>query len=145
MDEAADIVIVGAGSAGCVLAARLSEDPSRHVVLIEAGGETQSMHVRLPSQWPLLWDDAENWGYATTLQAGFALRSGGGHLATHFSWKRGAAGGQIGRVPMAYRDRDAGLWGIDDCCIPCGVDGGAGVQAAYASRFRARQLVFYPD
>lgn len=75
MNEAADIVIVGAGSAGCVMAARLSEDPARKVILIEAGGETQSARVRQPSQWPLLWDDAENWGYATTLQAGLGLRS----------------------------------------------------------------------
>ncbi len=75
MMEAADIVIVGAGSAGCVLASRLSEDPGRQVLLIEAGGETQSTRVRQPNQWPLLWDGAENWGYATTLQAGLGLRS----------------------------------------------------------------------
>ncbi|MEY2953682.1 MAG: hypothetical protein RLZZ401_1769 [Pseudomonadota bacterium] len=75
MNEAADIVIVGAGSAGCVLASRLSEDPGRRVVLIEAGGESQSTRVRQPNQWPLLWDDAENWGYSTTLQTGFGLRS----------------------------------------------------------------------
>jgi choline dehydrogenase-like flavoprotein len=48
MNEAADSVIVGAGSAGCMLAARLSEDPARQVVLIEAGGETQSARVRQP-------------------------------------------------------------------------------------------------
>lgn len=75
MKEDADIVIVGAGSAGCVMAARLSEETGRTVVLIEAGGVAQSMHVRQPNQWPLLWDDAENWGYSTTLQTGFGLRS----------------------------------------------------------------------
>ena len=75
MKEDADIVIVGAGSAGCVMAARLSEDAGRTVVLIEAGGDAPSMHVRQPNQWPLLWDDAENWGYSTTLQTGFGLRS----------------------------------------------------------------------
>ena len=75
MNDAADIVIIGAGSAGCVMAARLSEDSGRQVVLIEAGDESQSMRMRQPNQWPLLWDDAENWGYGTTLQAGLGLRS----------------------------------------------------------------------
>jgi choline dehydrogenase len=74
MDEAADIVIVGAGSAGCVMAARLAEDAGRQVVLIEAGSDTPSTRVRQPDQWPLLWDDAENWGYGTTLQSGLGLR-----------------------------------------------------------------------
>jgi len=75
MTNDSDIVIVGAGSAGCVLAARLSEDPARRVTLIEAGGDADSSGVRQPSQWPLLWDREENWGYSTTLQSGYAMRS----------------------------------------------------------------------
>lgn len=75
MVNAADFVIVGAGSAGCVLAARLSEDPGCHVTLIEAGGDGDSPLVRQPSQWPLLWDREENWGYSTTVQRGYGLRS----------------------------------------------------------------------
>ena len=75
MPNGADIVIVGAGSAGCVLAARLSEDQARRVTLIEAGGDGDSNVVRQPSQWPLLWDREENWGYSTTVQSGYALRS----------------------------------------------------------------------
>ncbi|GIT47947.1 MAG: hypothetical protein Ct9H300mP13_7430 [Gammaproteobacteria bacterium] len=42
----ADYVIIGAGSAGCVLAARLSEDPTNRVVLIEAGGSDRSLLCR---------------------------------------------------------------------------------------------------
>jgi choline dehydrogenase len=56
MASESDIVIVGAGSAGCVLAARLSEDLGCRVTLIEAGGDARSTMVRQPNQWPLLWD-----------------------------------------------------------------------------------------
>ncbi|MDP7490878.1 MAG: GMC family oxidoreductase N-terminal domain-containing protein, partial [Arenicellales bacterium] len=45
----ADYVIVGAGSAGCVLAARLSEDSDTRVVLLEAGGSDRSLIVQMPS------------------------------------------------------------------------------------------------
>jgi choline dehydrogenase len=75
MVNGSDFVIVGAGSAGCVLAARLSEDEACQVTLVEAGGDGNSIMVRQPSQWPLLWDRDENWGYATTVQTGYALRS----------------------------------------------------------------------
>lgn len=44
----ADIVIIGAGSAGCLLANRLSADPSRQVVLIEAGGEDDWIWIKIP-------------------------------------------------------------------------------------------------
>ena len=46
-----DFVIVGAGSAGCVLAARLSEDPNVNVLLIEAGGWDTDPLVRVPLTW----------------------------------------------------------------------------------------------
>ena len=64
--EQFDYVIVGAGSAGCVLANRLSEDPLCHVALVEAGGSDRSLYVDIPSGFWLLRSDPKfDWGYTT--------------------------------------------------------------------------------
>ncbi len=61
-----DYVIVGAGSAGCVLANRLTEDGKSRVLLLEAGGEDRKLDIRLPIAFTRLWFDPEvNWGYQT--------------------------------------------------------------------------------
>lgn len=64
-----DTLIVGAGSAGCVLAGRLSADPARRVLLLEAGGEPPLGAV-IPSDWPSLFDTEVDWGFHTEPQAG---------------------------------------------------------------------------
>jgi choline dehydrogenase len=59
-----DYVIVGAGSAGCVLASRLTEDPGTSVLLIEAGPPDRSLFIHMPSAFAYpLADDTYNWYY----------------------------------------------------------------------------------
>ena len=59
-----DYIIVGAGSAGCVLASRLTENPQTHVLLVEAGPKDRSWRIDMPSAvGSLLSSDRFNWNY----------------------------------------------------------------------------------
>jgi choline dehydrogenase len=60
-----DYVIVGAGSAGCVLANRLSEDPDVNVLLLEAGGPDTNDLVHLPAAFSALYRTAQDWDHST--------------------------------------------------------------------------------
>ncbi len=60
-----DYVIVGAGSAGCVLANRLSEDPSERVLLLEAGGKDRSLKIKIPAAFPEQFHTKLDWDLAT--------------------------------------------------------------------------------
>ena len=61
-----DYVIIGAGSAGCVLANRLSEKPNQSVLLIEAGGSDAHPYIRMPAGIAKLASHERfNWGYNT--------------------------------------------------------------------------------
>jgi len=70
-----DYVVVGAGSASCVLAARLSEDANTRVALIEAGGPADDPAITDPTQWPFLAGAAFDWYYRTQRQSQTAGRS----------------------------------------------------------------------
>jgi choline dehydrogenase len=61
MDDGFDYVVVGAGSAGCVLAARLSEDPDVRVALLEAGGEDTQPEIHIPAAFPALFKSSFDW------------------------------------------------------------------------------------
>ncbi|MBT8040859.1 MAG: choline dehydrogenase [Gammaproteobacteria bacterium] len=61
-----DYIIVGAGSAGCVLANRLSEDPNNRVLLLEAGGPDRHPFIHMPAGFAkLATSDSVNWCYET--------------------------------------------------------------------------------
>jgi choline dehydrogenase len=60
-----DYIIVGAGSAGCVLAARLTEDARIRVLLLEAGGPARLREIAIPAAFSRLFKTAVDWSYAT--------------------------------------------------------------------------------
>ena len=92
----ADFVIVGAGSAGCVMAARLSEDPETRVILLEAGGEDKNMWIHIPLGFGKTFADPRvNWCYETEPDAGAGGRK--------IFWPRGKVlGGSSSINGMVY-------------------------------------------
>jgi choline dehydrogenase len=105
-----DFIIVGAGTAGSVMAARLSEDSAASVLVIEAGASTPLPEIAVPPAWPSLVDTEWNWGESTTVQSATGTTSalargrgvGGssaingmlfarGHRASYDAWERAGA------------------------------------------------------
>lgn len=86
----ADVVIVGAGSAGCVLAERLSADPTCQVLLVEAGSSKRPLESRLPAAFAKLFGTEADWAYVTEPQAGLEHR--------RLRWPRGRLLGGSGAI-----------------------------------------------
>src|SRR6056297_2716678 len=117
-DTKFDYVIVGAGSAGCVLAERLTRTGRHRVLLLEAGGSDARFWIKVPIGYAFnVGNPVLNWGYATQPDAGLDGR--------RIAWPRGRVIGGSGSInAMAYvrglpRDFDdwaaagASGWGWD--------------------------------
>lgn len=102
-----DYVIVGAGSAGCVLAARLSEDPAIRVVLVESGPRDRKTEIRIPAAFPKLFKTPYDWDYSTAKQTALDDRE--------LYWPRGhTLGGSSsinGMMWVRGHRHDYDLWG----------------------------------
>ncbi|MET7996728.1 GMC family oxidoreductase N-terminal domain-containing protein [Amycolatopsis sp. NPDC005232] len=70
-----DVVVVGGGSAGCVIASRLTENPDVTVTVLEAGGESGPAAMSEPSEWPNLFGSAVDWGFQTVPQRALGQRA----------------------------------------------------------------------
>lgn len=63
-----DYIVIGAGSAGCAVAARLSENPGLSVLLLEAGGPDEEQNIHVPAAFPYLFKTPLDWAYETEPQ-----------------------------------------------------------------------------
>lgn len=72
--EAFDVIVVGAGSAGCVVAHRLIADPDVRVLLVEAGGPDRAPELHVPGRWTTLIGSEWDWRYVTEPEPGLGGR-----------------------------------------------------------------------
>ena len=69
MRKTYNYIIIGGGSAGCVLANRLSEDVTNDVLLIEAGSEDKDVNIKIPASFSNLFKSEYDWGIKTVQQS----------------------------------------------------------------------------
>ncbi len=107
MEEVYDYIVIGAGSAGCAVASRLSEDPRNRVLLLEAGGRDRNPWIHIPvGYYRTMLHPVLSWGYRTEPDDKVAGRS--------IIWPRGRVlGGSSainGLVYMRGQKEDYDLW-----------------------------------
>src|SRR5262252_7353490 len=93
-----DFIVCGAGTSGCVVAARLAADPKIQVLLLEAGGSDEMELVTNPNRWPLAIGSELDWGFKTQPNPNLNGRAigysmgkvlGGGSSINVSTWSRG--------------------------------------------------------
>ena len=131
-----DYVIIGAGSAGCVLANRLSADPNTRVLLLEAGGPDKKQEIHIPAAFPKLLKTSFDWAYYTEPQTHLHNRQ--------LYWPRGKVlGGSSSINVMVYTRGNRGDY---DAWQKLGNDGWSFADVLpYFKKLENRELVSSED
>ena len=113
-----DYIIIGAGSAGCVLANRLSKNPKNSVLLLEAGGPDSNMNIHIPGAYLKIHKSKQDWGFWSENQSNVLNRKiylprgktlGGSSSTNAMAYVRGNANdydgwAELGNKGWGYKD-----------------------------------------